>query len=88
MKDRRPRKLKKEMKHRYSKVIAARLGKCAIVAAMNAISVAIINSQPNFAGGPVQSIAEKSLRIASTVLGTAEKVHEIMNSGPKNWREA
>lgn len=87
MKDRRPRKLKKELKKRYAKTIALKLFKCAMVTAMNASAVACISSRPTWAAAP-ESGEDKSSVIVDVVVGVAEKIQEIMGESPKDWREA
>lgn len=89
MKDRRPRKLKKVLKRRFEKVQAMRTIQTAFVTLGSAMQMAAISSRPipKF-GDAIVSPATKSLACAQLAMETAQKISEIMNTGPKNWREA
>lgn len=87
MKDRRPRKLKKQLKKRYDKMIAAKILQTAMTTTMSAIQMALIGAKPipRYETG---GVAVKAVKALETVMDCAQSITSIMNSGPKNWREA
>lgn len=90
MKDRRPRKLKKKLKRKFENVQAVKTLHTALVTVGSAMQIAAIASRPipKFVGEAIVSPVTKSLTCAQLAIETAQKISEIMNSGPKNWREA
>ncbi len=100
MKDRRPRKLKKELMRRFEKVQASKMVRTALVTMSSAFQCAVINSRPHpmpsmFEGvtenNPLihyTSTASKAIEVAKLAMNTAEAIANILNESPKNWREA
>jgi hypothetical protein len=87
MKDRRPRKLKKRLKRRYAAASAVRIVRCAMTTAVSLAQTAMIMSRPTQKHDPFGKAA-KLLNTAEVAMDCAEAISQIMNSGPKNWREA
>lgn len=87
MKDRRPRKLKKQLKKRYVRSIAFRTISTATISAVAAVQTASIMSRPIQKHDPFGKAA-KLLNTVEVAMDCAEAISKIMNSGPKNWREA
>lgn len=97
MKDRRPRKLKKLLKKRYRKAVALKTMQTALVTVGSAFQIAAIQSIPNFNKGSLippdlarqpMSPAERAIAVVNLTIDTEKWIAEIINSGPKNWREA
>lgn len=97
MKDRRPRKLKKTLKRRFAKVQVFRTVQVALTALGSAFQIARIQATPIPKADTllppelsrVQMTAiQKAKEVISVSMNTAESISKIMNTGPKNWREA
>lgn len=85
MKDRRPRKLKKTLKRRFEKVQALRTVQVAMVTMGSALQMAGITARPN---RTLADVPIKAIRAVQLAIDTKESISKIMNTGPKNWREA
>lgn len=82
MKNRRPRKLKKQLKKRYAKAVALRIFQCALTTAGHAFQSAAVAAQIG------QPMHVKALQSASIAIDCSEALANIMKTGPQNWREA
>lgn len=87
MKDRRPRKLKKQLKKRYASACAVRVAQCAMTTAMSAIQTAIVASKP-IPKHDQAGLANKAIDTVKIAMDCANTVAGTLKSGPKNWREA
>ena len=85
MKDRRPRKRKKELKRKFEKVQALRTVQVAVITMEAGLQIAAIAAVPSRI--PTDA-ALKGLRVAQTAIETQKSIAQVMNTGPKNWREA
>jgi len=89
VKDRRPRKRKKELKRKFEKVQASRMVMTALVTASSAFRLATIVAYPRiFNLPPSVFAAEKAIKTIEVTKECTEAIANIMNTGPKNWREA
>lgn len=87
MKDRRPRKLKKQLKKRYDSAVALRIVRCALATEMGAVHTAIVASKP-IPKHDQAGLANKAIGTVRIAMDSANTVAGILKSGPKNWREA
>lgn len=86
MKDRRPRKLKKQLKARYVRAIAFRTVATATISAVAAVQTAMVASRPIRKHDPA-GLADKAMATVKIAMDCANTVAGILKSGPKNWRE-
>lgn len=86
MKDRRPRKIKKQLKKRYASAVALRMAQCALATRMGAVQTAIVASK--HVPKHDQAGIDKALATVKIAMDCANAVAGILKSGPKNWREA
>lgn len=82
MQDRRPRKLKKTLKRKFEKFQAFRTVQIAVTTMGSAYQMSVIASQP------IDCAPYKTMATAQLAMTTAQSISKIMNTGPKNWREA
>jgi hypothetical protein len=80
MKQRLPRKHKKQVKKKVNALIVSRTVQSAIVSASSMAQLACISATPN-------SIGEKALATVGIVHDTASKIVQIMSEKPNHWRD-
>lgn len=83
MKDRRPRKLKKQLKRKFERIIASKIAASALIKANGLSQCAKI--QAYSVDG--NQIPIKARAIAETVVNTATAIGNIWKEKPTNWRE-
>lgn len=81
MKDRRPRKLKKVLKARYSLLLAMRVASLATISAITSKYVVRMSSIV------FPDDESKSSAISKLLENHNHEVNEIFKEGPQNWRE-
>lgn len=86
MKNRLPRKRKKQVKKVVARKTASKMAMCAVVAAQSYAQTAIISAIPVYSFAAV-GVADKALRVIETVINTAYSVKQIMSEPPNSWRE-
>lgn len=82
MKQRLPRKYKKQVKKKLAAINASKVLRSAMASMMSAVQVAHITSYPM-----QTSPAEKALSVAGLVVDTAKSISNIMSEKPNSWRD-
>lgn len=82
MKQRLPRKYKKQVKKKVAAMNASKVLRSAMASMMAATQLAMISSYPM-----QTSPAEKAMSVAGLVVDTAKSISTIMSEKPNSWRD-